>query len=129
MIGKTIKFLKTTKLNYEIIIVNDGSKDKTWNVITDIMKNKFPQEQIFGVTYQNNGGKGWAVASGFKFARGKHILMLDADGATPIEDFTKLKQQLDMLENQQELNNDQKGALVIGSRKIIQNEENKVFNI
>ena len=125
MMVKTIDFLKTKKLKNEII-VNDGLNDKTWHVINDIMKIKYPSENILGLTYNKNGGKGWAVTSGLKYTRGKHILMVDADGATPIEDYLKLKDQMDLIESEQEASNNQRGALIIGSRKIVEDETNKV---
>ncbi len=115
-IHDTIKFLKTLKIKYEIILVNDGSRDKTWDVIKSTMK-KYPNEEIFGVTYNKNGGKGWAVSSGMKYAKGKYILMLDADGATKIEDYLKLRQEMTNIEKTQTEGGDEKGILVIGSRQ------------
>ena len=78
---------------------------------------KYPNEEIFGVTYNKNGGKGWAVSSGMKYAKGKYILMLDADGATKIEDYLKLRQEMTNIEKTQTEGGDEKGILVIGSRQ------------
>ena len=118
MIESTIKFLRQGKFKYEIIIVNDGSKDKTWAVIEELMNKSYLDVEISGVTYNKNGGKGWAVATGMKFARGKYILMLDADGATNIENYDKLKQEMDKFEENQH----EEGVLVVGSRQIKQQE-------
>lgn len=46
-----------------MILVNDGSKDKTWELMKDIVKNKYPKHYIIGVNYAKNGGKGFAVRS------------------------------------------------------------------
>ncbi len=111
MMEQTIKFFKTKpNLKYEIIIVNDGSKDNTWTVLEDLITKKYKDVEISGVTTATNGGKGHAVKSGMKFARGKYILMLDADGATEISDLDSL---LKVMEN---IRNEENGTVVIGSR-------------
>ncbi len=116
MIFDCIKFLKTLNLKYEIIIVNDGSRDKTWDIIKNTM-NKYPEVEIYGVTYKKNGGKGWAVTNGMRYAKGQYILMLDADGATQIQDYMKLREEMSKLENLQQKNQKETGVLVIGSRQ------------
>lgn len=120
MIDATINFLKTKPhLKYEIIIVNDGSKDNTWTVIEDLITKRYKDVDISGVTSETNGGKGHAVKNGMRFARGKYILMLDADGATEISDFDNLFDEI------QRIHND-KGKLIIGSRSIIHDEDHSV---
>jgi len=54
-----------------------------------------------------------------KYARGKNILMLDADGATDIKDYEKLQKAMDEIQNKNEDGVDKTGALVIGSRNHI----------
>lgn len=106
-LDKTISYFSKSKLKYEIIMVDDGSKDKTFDLIkSEIEQNKLVN--LIGVTYDKNGGKGYAVKTGIQFARGEFILMLDSDGATEISDFEKL------LKNVKSTN-----GLAIGSRKII----------
>ena len=46
--------------------------------------------EIIGVSYDKNGGKGFAVKTGMQYIRGKYILMLDSDGATDIKDYNLL---------------------------------------
>ena len=121
MIDATIKFLESKQnLKYEIIIVNDGSIDNTWTVIEDLITKKYKNIDISGVTTNFNGGKGHAVKSGMKYARGKYILMLDADGATEISDFDGLYNVIESIKN------DDKGKLVIGSRNIKNDDSVKV---
>jgi dolichyl-phosphate beta-glucosyltransferase len=120
MIDDTINFLKTKEnLKYEIIIVNDGSKDGTWAVIEDLITKRYRDVDISGVTSATNGGKGNAVKNGMRYARGKYILMLDADGATDISDFDTLYGEIEKIENEN-------GKLVIGSRSIAHDEDDSV---
>jgi len=107
-IDHAIKFLNTLQIKYEIIIVNDGSKDNTWSVILELMK-KYP-EILSGINYRRNGGKGYAVKTGVKYSRGQNILMIDADGATNIKDYLKL---MSSFEGHKEI-------MAIGSRSSVQ---------
>ncbi|XP_075214347.1 dolichyl-phosphate beta-glucosyltransferase wollknaeuel isoform X2 [Lycorma delicatula] len=79
--------------SYEVIVVSDGSKDKT-----------VPVAQRYTTTYgslkcrvlelQPNRGKGGAVRLGMSSARGAVLLFADADGATKFSDLTKLENSL-----------------------------------
>ncbi|PHH56027.1 Dolichyl-phosphate beta-glucosyltransferase [Ceratocystis fimbriata CBS 114723] len=82
----------STPMGYEIIIVDDGSKDTT--VATAL---KFAAENNLGdslriVRLAKNRGKGGAVTHGFRHVRGAHVLFADADGATKFSDLEKLVQ-------------------------------------
>ncbi len=61
---------------YEIVVVNDGSKDQT---AEEIKKAMGDCPNIHGVFYDNNGGKGKAIKKGVEAAKGKYIAFLDAD--------------------------------------------------
>jgi dolichyl-phosphate beta-glucosyltransferase len=125
MVEQTLAYFskREPKIKIEMIIVNDGSKDSTWSKILQLMT-KHKNIDIGAVIYQQNAGKGYAVATGMKFARGKYILMLDADGATNISDYEKLRKQIKTPEGVEIMDN---GAFVIGQRSQ-QDEEAKVFS-
>lgn len=89
MLAETIAYLKKNKIEYEIIVVNDGSKDKTSQVA--IQKGKEEQANLYVVEYPKNRGKGGAVRAGMACAIGKQILMVDADGATTFSELGKLQ--------------------------------------
>ncbi|MDA3953613.1 MAG: glycosyltransferase family 2 protein [Bacteroidales bacterium] len=67
-----------TKNNYkyEVIMVDDGSRDKSWQVILDL-KTKYPS--LKGLKFQRNYGKSAALHTGFQEAEGDVVITMDAD--------------------------------------------------
>jgi glycosyltransferase involved in cell wall biosynthesis len=61
---------------YELIMVDDGSNDHSWQVITRL-KSLFPA--IKGIKFQRNYGKSAALHTGFQHAKGEVIITMDAD--------------------------------------------------
>lgn len=88
-IGKTLKtmvaFLEQKNFDYEILVIDDGSRDKTKATVRDL---DFHSVKV--LSYGENRGKGYAVNYGVNQAQGAWILMADADNSTPIEQFDKL---------------------------------------
>jgi dolichyl-phosphate beta-glucosyltransferase len=74
--------------NYEVIVVDDGSHDRTAEIIDQLFAS-WPQ--LIVLRHSRNLGKGVAVRRGVLAARGKLILFADADGATPIVEEAKLR--------------------------------------
>lgn len=70
-------------LNYEIIAVDDGSKDATGRILDNI-------KGIKVIHHSKNKGYGSSIKTGIKFSSGKWILIVDSDGTYPIEDIPKL---------------------------------------
>ena len=84
---ETIAFLKRQKYSSEIVVVSDGSIDKT-KEIAERFQETFPELKV--IEYFPNRGKGAAVKLGMKESRGDYRLFMDADMAVPVEFATKL---------------------------------------
>jgi len=84
-INKTLEtilsYLQKKKYDYELIVVNDGSTDKTKDVVLE-----FKNKQITVIDNLKNMGKGYSVKHGFLAATKEWILFSDADLSTPIEE-------------------------------------------
>lgn len=62
--------------SYEVIFVNDGSRDRSWEVICDL-KSKHPE--VRGIRFRRNYGKSPALYCGFEEASGDVVITMDAD--------------------------------------------------
>jgi dolichyl-phosphate beta-glucosyltransferase len=81
-----VAFLGNNGYAYEVIVVDDGSTDSTYDVVRHIQR-EVPQLAL--VRHPVNLGKGCAVKSGFLAARGEFVFFTDADHSTPIEELPK----------------------------------------
>src|SRR3569623_492396 len=68
---RAIKSCFDSGLNIQVIIVDDGSTDDTWEWLK--------QQDNITIIHQENLGKDWAVNNGFAAAKGKNIRYLDSD--------------------------------------------------
>jgi glycosyltransferase involved in cell wall biosynthesis len=76
LVGDITKTLNKKKILYEILLVNDCSKDKSWEKIKYLKKkNKF----LKGINLKNNYGQHSAIFCGLKFCSGKYIVCMDDD--------------------------------------------------
>ncbi len=70
------KVAQTHQLSYEIILVDDGSTDDSWQVIEQLSSQN---ANIKGIKFQRNYGKSAALNEGFKNAEGEVVITMDAD--------------------------------------------------
>ena len=70
------KVMKANQFSYECIMIDDGSTDKSWDIICDL-KNTHPE--IVGIKFRKNNGKSAAMYCGFEAAQGDVIITMDAD--------------------------------------------------
>lgn len=64
------------QLSYEVILIDDGSSDNSWDVITQISATN---PSFKGIQFQRNYGKSAALNEGFKAAQGEVVITMDAD--------------------------------------------------
>lgn len=76
------EYFKVYKIDGELIVVNDGSRDKTYEVANSYV-HKFPSLRVIG--YKKNKGKGYAVKTGVLQANGEYILVADSGLCVPFK--------------------------------------------
>ena len=70
------KVMESNRFSYELIMVDDGSKDRSWEIILDLAKKN---SCIRGISFRRNYGKSAALYCGFKEAEGRVVITMDAD--------------------------------------------------
>ena len=91
--------------DYEIIIVNDGSKDNTVGVVSRLIKRE-KESRARMISYSENKGKGYAVRKGVLESKGENMIFIDADGSIAPDQIPLMLEKL------------KKYDVVVGSRRI-----------
>lgn len=91
-LSKVLTVIHALNAEYEIIFVDDGSTDNTWEKIRDAsLKTKF----LYGIKLSRNFGHQIALSAGLKAARGDRIFIIDADLQDPPELLGQMMLELD----------------------------------
>ena len=70
------RVMKENNFSYEVLFIDDGSKDKSWQVIQQLMSDN---SAFKGVKFRRNYGKSAALNTGFQRAEGDVVITMDAD--------------------------------------------------
>jgi glycosyltransferase involved in cell wall biosynthesis len=70
------RVMQKNNYSYEVLLIDDGSKDKSWSVIEDISSQN---QSIHGIKFRRNYGKSAALNIGFQKATGDVVITMDAD--------------------------------------------------
>lgn len=103
------RVMENTGLTYEIIYVDDGSTDGSWDVISSLSRKRdnHPKSVLKGIRFQTNYGKSQALHAGFAAVNGEVVITMDADLQDSPEEIPELYA----------LINDEKYHLVSGWKK------------
>jgi glycosyltransferase involved in cell wall biosynthesis len=102
MVNTAQQVLPELAEKWEIIPVNDGSKDRTWEIIERLAK---ADPNVHPVNHEKNQGYGGAVISGYNASKGELVFFTDGDLQFDLRELTLLIEKLD------------EGDLILGYRK------------
>lgn len=83
-----VSYCRGTERRAEVIVVDDGSRDRT-SAVVGSLEAEYPEVRL--IRLAENHGKGHAVRSGVVNAQGRLVLFADADGATPLSEVERLE--------------------------------------
>lgn len=102
---RIFSYFSKCSFSYELIFVNDGSRDSTQQLLNVLEK----EHACTSIQYTPNRGKGYAIRQGVFAARGTYVLFFDIDLATPLETIDAV---IPLLQ-------DKKPAVIIGNRRLL----------
>lgn len=79
-------------VEHEVIFVDDGSKDNSWEVVEELLK--ADPNHVRGIRFQRNYGKSPALNEGFKMAQGEVVITMDADLQDSPEEIPELRRMI-----------------------------------
>lgn len=91
-LSRILEYLQTRDYTWEVIVVDDGSRDGTADVARDLLEGR---AQYTVLRNDPNRGKALSVKRGLLAGQGRYLLFSDADLSTPIEESAKLLRELE----------------------------------
>ena len=84
-LSSVISYVNKKNFSYEVVIVDDGSKDATTSIVKSLLDEKLPDKYKI-LKLPVNLGKGAAIRKGMLESNGDYIFFIDADGSTSINE-------------------------------------------
>lgn len=91
--SRLIAVLEATDRSYEIIFVDDGSRDKSWEVLQELQATH--TGNVVAIQLMRNYGQHNALMCGFRRSRGRYVITMDDDLQNPPEEITKLLMEIE----------------------------------
>jgi len=92
LIRRSLAACDETQLSYELILVDDGSRDESARLITEAVRDH--KDRVIGVLLNRNYGQHSAVMAGFAHSAGDYVITLDADLQNPPEEIPAVAKKL-----------------------------------
>lgn len=86
-----VRVVTTNNYTYEVIMIDDGSTDNSWQIIEQISANN---ANFKGIKFQRNYGKSAALNEGFKAAKGDVVITMDADMQDSPDEIPELRRMI-----------------------------------
>jgi glycosyltransferase involved in cell wall biosynthesis len=85
------KVMQANNYSYEVILIDDGSTDTSWQVVEKL---RLANSNVKGIKFQRNYGKSAALNEGFKAAQGNVIITMDADMQDSPDEIPELRRMI-----------------------------------
>ncbi len=92
-----VRVVQSNSYSYEVIFIDDGSTDKSWQVIEKLASK---DSNVKGIRFQKNFGKSQALHAGFNIAQGDVIITMDADLQDSPDEIPGLYEMIKVQENE-----------------------------
>ncbi|MFC1700442.1 glycosyltransferase family 2 protein, partial [Patescibacteria group bacterium] len=121
-LDELLEIAKNHRYDFEIIAINDGSEDGTWDVIKEY-SGKHPE--VKGINFMTNYGQSASYTAGFEASKGDYIITVSADLEIPLENVAKVIEFLD--QGYDFVNTNRKGRWGKGGHALKSGLANKVI--
>jgi dolichyl-phosphate beta-glucosyltransferase len=93
-LDQIVSYFDTRTFDFEIVVVDDGSQDDTYDVAANYVGEIGSKGNIRVLKNERNSGKGFSVRRGVLESTGKYVLVTDADLSTPVDEVEKLEKEV-----------------------------------